>query len=113
MDAATVEGLHASLGRTGVIVLDEAVVEALCSARQSLLGTRLKAVMAAHHRWGGTAQMRLTDGALEVLSGIILTLWTWPVVSKIWRRTSSVTRGSSPPTYRARLLGSGAARRGV
>lgn len=59
MDAATVEGLHASLGRTGVIVLDEAVVEALCPARQSLLDTRLKAVMTAGVGWGGTAQMRI------------------------------------------------------
>lgn len=30
VDAAAVEGLHASLGRTRVIVLDESVVEALC-----------------------------------------------------------------------------------
>src|SRR3569833_176612 len=45
------------------------------------------------------------------LSGMILTFCTWPVVSKIWRRTSSVTRGSRPPTYRALLFGSGAARR--
>jgi hypothetical protein len=33
------------------------------------------------------------------------------VVSKICRRTSSVTLGSSPPTYKALLFGSGAARR--
>lgn len=45
------------------------------------------------------------------LSGIILTLWTWPVVSKICFKISSVTRGSTPPTYRALLFGSGAARR--
>jgi hypothetical protein len=58
-------------------------------------------------------QSQLTVGELAVLSGMILTLWTWPVVSKIWRRTSSVTRGSRPPTYNALLFGSGAARRGV
>lgn len=45
------------------------------------------------------------------LSGIILTCCTWPVVSNICRSTSSVTLGSKPPTYRARLFGSGAARR--
>jgi hypothetical protein len=33
------------------------------------------------------------------------------VVSKICLSTSSVTLGSKPPTYKARLLGSGAARR--
>jgi hypothetical protein len=45
------------------------------------------------------------------LSGIIFTFCTCPVVSNIWRSISSVTLGSSPPTYKARLLGSGAARR--
>src|SRR5579871_898461 len=49
------------------------------------------------------------------LSGMILTNirdhWSCPVVTNICRRTSSVTLGSSPPTYKARLLGSGAARR--
>ncbi len=48
---------------------------------------------------------------LTFLSGIILTLWTCPVVSNICLSTSSVTRGSSPPTYNALLFGSGAARR--
>jgi hypothetical protein len=42
---------------------------------------------------------------------MILTLWTWPVVSKICFRMSSVTLGSNPPTYKALLFGSGAARR--
>ncbi len=32
------------------------------------------------------------------LSGMILTFCTCPVVSKIWRRISSVTLGSNPPT---------------
>lgn len=32
------------------------------------------------------------------LSGMILTFCTCPVVSKIWRRMSSVTLGSNPPT---------------
>ncbi len=45
------------------------------------------------------------------LSGIIFTFCTCPVVSNICRRISSVTLGSNPPTYSARLLGSGAARR--
>ena len=45
------------------------------------------------------------------LSGMIFTFCTCPVVSNIWRRMSSVTLGSSPPTYNARLFGSGAARR--
>ena len=45
------------------------------------------------------------------LSGMILTFCTCPVVSNIWRRISSVTLGSRPPTYSARLFGSGAARR--
>lgn len=48
---------------------------------------------------------------LTFLSGIILTLCTCPVVSKICRKISSVTRGSRPPTYKALLFGSGAARR--
>ena len=48
---------------------------------------------------------------LTFLSGMILTLTTWPAVSKICLRRSSPTFGSKPPTYRARLLGSGAARR--
>jgi hypothetical protein len=51
------------------------------------------------------------DIALTFLSGMILTFWTCPVVSKICFNTSSVQRGSSPPTYSARLFGSGAARR--
>ena len=50
--------------------------------------------------------------ALTFLSGIIFTFCTCPVVSKICLNTSSVTLGSSPPTYSALLLGSGAARRG-
>jgi len=45
------------------------------------------------------------------LSGMILTFCTCPVVSNIWRRTSSVTLGSRPPTYNALLFGSGAERR--
>lgn len=49
--------------------------------------------------------------APRFLSGIILTFCTCPVVSNIWRSTSSVTLGSKPPTYSALLLGSGAARR--
>jgi hypothetical protein len=48
---------------------------------------------------------------LTFLSGMILTFCTCPAVSKICLRTSSATRGSSPPTYKARLFGSGAARR--
>jgi hypothetical protein len=48
---------------------------------------------------------------LTVLSGMIFTLCTCPVVSKICLSTSSVTRGSRPPTYNALLFGSGAALR--
>mgnify|MGYP006950200819 CR=1 FL=1 len=51
------------------------------------------------------------SGELTFLSGMIFTLTTWPVVSNICLRMSSVTLGSSPPTYRALLFGSGAARR--
>ena len=47
---------------------------------------------------------------LTFLSGIIFTFCTCPVVSKICFKTSSVTLGSSPPTYNALLFGSGAAR---
>lgn len=59
----------------------------------------------------GLTKVKSILTAPTFLSGMILTFWTWPVVSKICLSTSSVTRGSSPPTYNARLFGSGAARR--
>lgn len=96
--STAVECLHGSISSTGVIVLDEAVVEALGLWREISPSIFLY-----------TSEVHATR--LTFLSGMILTLWTWPVVSKIWRKTSSVTRWSSPPTYSARLLGSGAARR--
>jgi hypothetical protein len=42
---------------------------------------------------------------------MIFTVKTWPTVSNICLSTSSVTRGSKPPTYNDRLFGSGAALR--
>jgi len=86
VDAAAVEGLHASLGRTRVIVLDESVVEALCLF-VSWVQTVTGAVMGQGWKWLGLGerhkQAQLTVGELAVLSGMILTLCTWPVVSKI------------------------------
>lgn len=67
---------------------------------------------ASKHPWAAPDQhlpAREKSG-LTFLSGMILTLCTCPVVSKICFNTSSVTRGSSPPTYSALLFGSGAAR---
>jgi hypothetical protein len=91
VDATPVERRHPSLGRARVVVLDETIVETL--------GVHLLAVVpcvfcnecrmdpdcAACHRGARAARLAvyLTDGELTVLSGIILTLWTCPVVSKI------------------------------
>lgn len=100
MNATAVQGLHGALGCARVVVLNKTVVKAL----RLMLDSEVSSV----------ARLRTmkVSGALTFLSGMIFTFCTWPVVSKIWRKTSSVTRGSRPPTYRALLLGSGAARRG-
>lgn len=92
VDATAVEGRHAALRCRWVIVLDESVIEAL----QEILSALHVYICATTIRRTcrldfldvekiNVALMSdcLTDGALTVLSGMILTLWTCPVVSKI------------------------------
>ena len=128
MHAATVQCCHGSFGGSWIIVINEAVVETFALDRKYHIsmveivvlflcvkeddthaGMGFRALGPIIMSWWWRKEMRLT--APIFLSGIILTLVTCPVVSKIWRRISSVTLGSSPPTYKARLFGSGAARR--
>jgi hypothetical protein len=91
VDATTVEGRHASLGGPRVVVLDEAIVETLgvhllaVSPRVFRNYCKIDPDCATCHGESSAARLAvyLTDGELTVLSGMILTLWTCPVVSKI------------------------------
>lgn len=88
VDTTAVQRLHGPLRCAGVVVLDEAVVETLGLD----IGKQKGQHVLRRPRRGTKGRL------LTFLSGMILTFWTWPVVSKIWRSTSSVTRGSRPPT---------------
>lgn len=91
MNATAVQGGHAALGRARIIVLDEPVVETLgvdllaVSPASVYNKCKIEPVCAISHHSRSAARLveYLTDGELTVLSGIILTLWTCPVVSKI------------------------------
>jgi hypothetical protein len=112
VNPAAVQGLHGSLSGTGVVKLHETIVVALggelalennkvryglCflpEKRQQLV--EYHGVLSVHT---GDARCRgRPSGGLTFLSGMIFTLSTWPVVSKICFKMSSVTLGSSPPT---------------
>ncbi len=96
VDATAVEGLHGALSGTGIVVLDEAVVVALglnCCNNGSVDGSgrvqrrvrrgrraEVADFLESRERLQKTCQV---PGRLTFLSGMILTLWTWPVVSKI------------------------------
>jgi len=71
MDATAIQGLHSTLSGTGVIILDEAIVVTL--------GLHIK----ISNNADTTMELVMLGGQPTFLSGIILTFWTCPVVSKI------------------------------
>jgi hypothetical protein len=84
--AAAVEGRHCAFGGCGVVKFHEAVVEAFL--------TELRSKISLHGLWDLVSQVGATGAwpgqplvkgrsSLTFLSGMIFTLWTWPVVSKI------------------------------
>ena len=91
VNATAIEGGHATLGRARVVILDETVVETLGVELLAVSGTRMLQQLqdkpGPRHKavksYAADSECYLTEGELAVLSGMILTLWTWPVVSKI------------------------------
>lgn len=86
--AATVEGLHGAFGGARVVEFDETVVESLGLVElqthggvDSLRGYVSK--IGEIGTWPSRAQVKEAARTETFLSGMIFTLWTWPVVSKI------------------------------
>jgi hypothetical protein len=112
VNPAAVQGLHGSLSSTGVVELHETIVVALGGeltleknkVRYGLfsLGGKTTKLVEYHGvlsvHTGDARSRGYPSGGLTFLSGMIFTLSTWPVVSKICFKMSSVTLGSSPPT---------------